>query len=165
MHVHNDVVHDFVRGRHDFVAQHPFVLGERGLHGRDLVRHHALGLDFERLLDLLRTDDERLFFCAARSRRRGPRSLVYEFLRTVSERTPEGWIDLSRAHWAGVENRNHWRRDATLGEDRPRLQSGRALMNLALLRSSEPDEDWLPAKTERLAAHPTSALALLRTRL
>ena len=38
-------------------------------------------------------------------------------------------------------------------------------MNLALLRSSEPDEDWLPAKTERLAAHPTSALALLRTRL
>ena len=45
-------------------------------------------------------------------------------------------------------------------------------MNLALLRSvnlrlltSEPDEDWLPAKTERLAAHPTSALAQLRKRL
>ena len=88
------------------------------------------------------------------------------------ERTPEGWIDLSRAHWAGVENRNHWRRDATLGEDRTRLHQGRALSNLALLRSvtlrlhsSESDEDWLPAKTERLAAHPTSALALLRKRL
>jgi predicted transposase YbfD/YdcC len=88
------------------------------------------------------------------------------------ERTPEGWIDLSRAHWAGVENRNHWRRDATLGEDRTRLHQGRALMNLALLRSvnlrllaTEPDEDWLPAQTERLAAHPTSALALLRQRL
>jgi predicted transposase YbfD/YdcC len=88
------------------------------------------------------------------------------------ERTPEGWIDLSRAHWAGVENRNHWRRDATLGEDRTRLHRGRALINLALLRSvnlrlltSEPDEDWLPAKTERLAAHPTSALALLRKSL
>ena len=88
------------------------------------------------------------------------------------ERTPEGWIDLSRTHWAGVENRNHWRRDATLGEDRTRLHQGRALINLALLRSinlrllaSEPDEDWLPAKTERLAAHPASALALLRKRL
>ena len=88
------------------------------------------------------------------------------------ERTPEGWIDLSRAHWAGVENRNHWRRDATLGEDRTRLHQGRALMNLALLRSvnlrllsGEACEDWLPAKTERLAAHPTSALALLRKRL
>ncbi len=88
------------------------------------------------------------------------------------ERTPEGWINLSRAHWAGVENRNHWRRDATLGEDRTRLHQSRALMNLALLRSvnlrlltSEPDDDWLPAKTERLAAHPSSALALLRMRL
>ena len=88
------------------------------------------------------------------------------------ERTPEGWINLSRAHWAGVENRNHWRRDATLGEDRTRLHQSRTLMNLALLRSvnlrlltSEPDDDWLPAKTERLAAHPSSALALLRMRL
>ena len=88
------------------------------------------------------------------------------------ERTPEGWINLSRAHWAGVENRNHWRRDATLGEDRTRLHQGRALINLALLRSvnlrlhrSEPDEDWLPARTEHLSAHPASALALLRKRL
>ena len=51
------------------------------------------------------------------------------------ERTPEEWINLSRSHWAGVENRNHWRRDATLGEDRSRLGNARALTNLALLRS------------------------------
>ena len=88
------------------------------------------------------------------------------------ERTPEGWIELSRSHWAGVENRNHWRRDATLGEDRTRLRQGRALMNLALLRSvnlrllsSEGGDDWLPAKKERLAAHPASAMALLRAKL
>lgn len=88
-------------------------------------------------------------------------------------RTAEGWIDLSRAHWAGVENRNHWRRDASLGEDRTRLHQSRALMNLALLRSvnlrllaSEGDEDdWLPAKKERFAADPTSALALVRAKL
>jgi predicted transposase YbfD/YdcC len=88
------------------------------------------------------------------------------------ERTPEGWIDLSRSHWAGVENRNHWRRDASLGEDRTRLRNPRALANLALLRganlrllSAEGAEDWLPAKKERLAANPASALALLRKRL
>jgi predicted transposase YbfD/YdcC len=88
------------------------------------------------------------------------------------ERTPEDWINLSRSHWAGVENRNHWRRDASLGEDRTRLQNAFALINLALLRSvnlrlisSENCDDWLPAQKERLAAHPDSALELLREKL
>jgi predicted transposase YbfD/YdcC len=88
------------------------------------------------------------------------------------ERTAEGWINLSRSHWAGVENRNHWRRDASLGEDSTRLHHGNALMNLALLRSvnlrllsGENSNDWLPAKKERLAADPASALALLRAKL
>jgi hypothetical protein len=88
------------------------------------------------------------------------------------QRIPEGWIDLSRSHWAGVENRNHWRRDASLGEDRTRLRNPRALANLALLRgvnlrllSADGSDDWLPARKERLAANPASALALLRKRL
>ncbi len=88
------------------------------------------------------------------------------------ERTPEGWIDLSRSHWAGVENRNHYRRDATLGEDRTRNRHPRTLMNLALLRSVtlrlhslEPSDAWLPARREQLAAHPAAAFALLRTKL
>jgi len=88
------------------------------------------------------------------------------------ERTPEDWINLSRSHWAGIENRNHWRRDASLGEDRTRLHNPAALINLALLRSvnlrlisTETHDDWLPAHKERLAAHPTSALALLRKKL
>ncbi len=88
------------------------------------------------------------------------------------ECTAEGWINLSRSHWAGVENRNHWRRDASLGEDSTRLHHGNALMNLALLRSvnlrllsGENSDDWLPAKKERLAADPASALALLRAKL
>ena len=89
----------------------------------------------------------------------------------MQERTPEEWIDLSRSHWAGVENRNHWRRDATLGEDRSRLCNARALANLALLRSvnlrllsAEGTSDWLPEKRERLAAHPASAMQLLRSK-
>ena len=88
------------------------------------------------------------------------------------ERTPENWINLSRSHWAGVENRNHWRRDASLGEDRTRLQNPVALANLALLRSinlrlisTENGDDWLPAHKERLAAHPNSALALILQKL
>ena len=90
----------------------------------------------------------------------------------INERTPEDWINLSRSHWAGVENRNHWRRDASLGEDGARLHHPVALINLALLRSvnlrlisSESDDDWLPAFKERLCAHPTLALALLRKKL
>lgn len=90
----------------------------------------------------------------------------------TAERPPEGWIDLSRQHWAGVENRNHWRRDATLGEDRTRLGNARALMNLALLRSvnlrllaASGAEDWLPAQKEHLAAHPHATLALIKAKL
>jgi len=88
------------------------------------------------------------------------------------ERTPEGWINRSREHWAGVENRNHWRRDASLGEDRTRFHNGKALMNLALLRgvnrrrlSAAGSEEWLPAQKERLAAEAVSAIALLRTKI
>lgn len=88
------------------------------------------------------------------------------------ERTPEAWIQLSRSHWAGVENRNHWRRDASLGEDRTRLRNGHALINLALLRSlnlrllsGDGSDEWLPAKKESLAANPASALALIQAKL
>jgi hypothetical protein len=88
------------------------------------------------------------------------------------ERSLDGWVNLSRSHWAGVENRNHYRRDASLGEDRTRLHHSRALINLALLRSAnlrllstDGDDDWLPAKKERLAADPAAAFALIRQRL
>lgn len=88
-------------------------------------------------------------------------------------RTPENWIDLSRSHWAGVENRNHYRRDATLGEDGTRLRNANALANLALLRSvalmlhsRDGDiQNWLPAKRERLATDPSAAISLIKTRL
>jgi len=83
------------------------------------------------------------------------------------ERTDEEWINLTRSHWS-VENRNHWRRDATLGEDRTRLGNANALANLALIRSVNlrllalfNQDDWMPAKNERLAAHPEQALDLV----
>ena len=45
------------------------------------------------------------------------------------------WIGLIRDHWGGVENRNHWRRDALWGEDRTRSRNPNVVANLALLRS------------------------------
>ena len=43
--------------------------------------------------------------------------------------TPKQWHQLIRGHWAGVENRNHWRRDALMGEDRSRSQNRSLLTN------------------------------------
>jgi len=85
------------------------------------------------------------------------------------DRTPENWINLSRSHWAGVENRNHYRRDASLGEDATRCRNPYALANLALLRSvtlllhcrDGSLEPWLPGKRERVAADPSSAKSLI----
>ena len=56
----------------------------------------------------------------------------------------EGWVNLIREHWGGVENRNHWRRDALMGEDRSRSRNANLLANLALIRN---------VLFERLAAH------------
>ena len=88
-----------------------------------------------------------------------------------SERSHEEWINLIRSHWAGVENRNHWRRDASLGEDTARLRNPNAIINLALLRNvalrlaSADNSDWLPAQKERLAADQSATLALVRQKL
>jgi predicted transposase YbfD/YdcC len=45
------------------------------------------------------------------------------------------WLALIRGHWGGVEIRNHWRRDALLGEDRSRSRNPNLLANLALIRN------------------------------
>ena len=86
-----------------------------------------------------------------------------------SERSPKGWIDLSHSHWAGVENRNHYRRDATMGEDGTRCRNGGILANMALLRSvclllyswMAPIDGHLPTQREALCAQPMLAKKLL----
>jgi predicted transposase YbfD/YdcC len=49
---------------------------------------------------------------------------------------PSEWLGLIRGHWAGVEIRNHWRRDAVFGEDGSRSRNPNLLANLALIRSA-----------------------------
>lgn len=83
----------------------------------------------------------------------------------------EQWINLIRGHWAGVENRNHWRRDALWGEDRTRSRKPNIVGNLALLRSAlvqlfnehYPDQAH-SALREAFAANPSLALNLVRAK-
>jgi predicted transposase YbfD/YdcC len=83
---------------------------------------------------------------------------------------PADWLNLIRGHWAGVEIRNHWRRDAILGEDGSRSRQPNLLANLALLRNvllavladNYPDRS-LPQIQEQLHSRPSQSLALLRS--
>lgn len=84
------------------------------------------------------------------------------------ELPPEAWQGLVRGHWAGVENRNHWRRDALFGEDRSRSRNPRLLANLALIRttllrllSKRFPGQSIPVIRERLQANPNLALNAL----
>ena len=49
---------------------------------------------------------------------------------------PPQWLGLIRGHWAGVEIRNHRRRDVIFGEDGSRSRNPNLLANLALIRTS-----------------------------
>ena len=77
-------------------------------------------------------------------------------------------MNLIRGHWGGVENRNHWRRDALLGEDRSRSRNASLLANMALIRnallqilSEHLHEQSLPQFLEKLHSRPGQCLALI----
>jgi len=84
------------------------------------------------------------------------------------EYDPTQWLELIRGHWGGVEIRNHWRRDALMGEDRSRTRNPNALANLALLRNTLlalladhfPDHP-LPQIRELLHSNPARCLAVI----
>lgn len=50
--------------------------------------------------------------------------------------SPLDWLQLICGHWAGVEIRNHWRRDVLMGEDRSRSRNPNLLAILAIIRSA-----------------------------
>jgi predicted transposase YbfD/YdcC len=83
---------------------------------------------------------------------------------------PKQWLELIRGHWGGVEIRNHWRRDALMGEDRSRSRNANLLANLALIRnallqilSEHIQEQSLPQFRENLESRPGRCMALLTT--
>ena len=81
---------------------------------------------------------------------------------------PPRWLDWIRGHWGGVEIRNHWRRDALMGEDGSRSRNVTLLANLALIRNAllrvltpALEHQSLPELQERLHSHPGRCFALL----
>lgn len=82
----------------------------------------------------------------------------------------EQWLGLIRGHWGGVEVRNHWRRDALLGEDASRSRNANLLANVALIRSAllallaehHPDQP-LPGLLEHFHSRPGRCLNLLNS--
>jgi len=56
--------------------------------------------------------------------------------RVDNAQTPEQWVSSIRGHWAGVENRLHWRKDACLREDHTRSRNPNLVGALALLRNA-----------------------------
>jgi predicted transposase YbfD/YdcC len=92
----------------------------------------------------------------------------------ISNRRPEahtleGWLQNIRNHWAGVENRLHWRKDACLREDHTRSRNPNIVGALALLRNAlfaihQPHHEHyggLNAFTEAVAANPAFAYRLI----
>ncbi len=85
-----------------------------------------------------------------------------------SQYRPAQWLGLIRGHWGGVEIRNHWRRDALMGEDGSRSRNPNLLANLALLHSALlallaehfPNQP-LPQLREQLAGRPAQGLRML----
>jgi predicted transposase YbfD/YdcC len=54
---------------------------------------------------------------------------------TPEQASPHRLLQLLREHWH-IENRNHWRRDASLGEDACKVASIRAALTLAMLNNA-----------------------------
>lgn len=95
-------------------------------------------------------------------------SRYYLSSRDAGEHTAAQWLGFIRGHWGGVENRNHWRRDALMGEDGSRSRNANLLANLALLRNvllqvmaPELETQSLPQLRERLHSRPALGLKLL----
>ncbi len=78
--------------------------------------------------------------------------------------SPERLAQVLRAHWA-VENRLHWRRDVTLGEDRcgvrfPPVAQMLAVLNTVVLSLMDLHRTPNVARQiRRFASHPHEALA------
>jgi predicted transposase YbfD/YdcC len=93
--------------------------------------------------------------------------VVYGMTSLPPKRTPvTTLLALVRAHWH-IENRSHWRRDVTLGEDHCKVASAlapqvlSALNNVVLALMDYLEVDNVASQIRRFDAAPAEALALL----
>ncbi len=79
---------------------------------------------------------------------------------------PDRLLALVRAYWS-IENKRHWVRDVTFGEDRSRLRTAAApqimaaLRNLVITLLHRAGHTAIAAARRHFAAHPATAFALL----
>lgn len=132
------------------------------VHAFDL---EAMSADFPYARSLIVVRSERTI---KKTGARSQESRYYLSSRETGAHPAAQWLELIRGHWGGVENRNHWRRDALMGEDGSRSRNPKLLANLALLRSvllqvMSPHlaHQSLPQLREHLHSRPARALALL----
>lgn len=83
------------------------------------------------------------------------------------EASPQRLLALNRGHW-GIENRLHWVRDVTFGEDQSQIRTGCGPQMMALLRNLAISlvrlrlkTQWVAQAVRDLAARPHLALAIV----
>ena len=80
--------------------------------------------------------------------------------------TPERLLALKRGHWA-IENRLHWRKDVTFGEDASLIHAGQGPLVMALLRDAAVSllhrhgVRQVAARLRAHSQHPDAAIALV----
>jgi predicted transposase YbfD/YdcC len=83
-----------------------------------------------------------------------------------SKASPQRLLELNRGHWS-IENRSHYVRDVSFGEDHSRLRSGNgpqilaALRNLVITLIHRSGSSHIAATRRHFASCPQEALALL----
>jgi predicted transposase YbfD/YdcC len=85
---------------------------------------------------------------------------------SASQASPERLLELVRGHWC-IENRSHYVRDVTFGEDRSRLRTGHApqifaaLRNLAITLIHRHGSSQIASSRRSLSSHPERACVWL----
>lgn len=138
-------------------------------HGRLEVRHLRVSSELSAYLAPRWPQVAQVFQIERTITRRGKttREMVYGLTSLNSQQaSPAQLLTLVRQHWH-IENRNHWRRDVTLGEDTCRVSTGQvpqvlaALNNCVLAIVDFLHQPNLAAATRFFNARPQIALDLL----
>ncbi|MFN8486851.1 MAG: ISAs1 family transposase [Caldilineaceae bacterium] len=138
-------------------------------HGRLEVRHLRVSRELREYLTPRWPQAAQVFQIERTITRRGKttQEIVYGLTSLTAQQAPPAHLlTLVRQHWH-IENRNHWRRDVTLGEDACRVTTGQVPQVLAALNNAVlaiGDFLQLPnlaAATRFFKARPQIALDLL----
>lgn len=106
-------------------------------HGRLAVRRLRISTELDDYLAARWPGVQQVFRIERRIRRRGQLTTEYAYGMTSLPPkllSPEALLALVRQHWR-IENRAHWRRDVTLGEDACKVTCGQAPQVLAALNN------------------------------